>query len=101
MTKPHYDGWYKLARWRRKRHAQLTAEPLCAYCLQDKRLTPATVADHVQPHKGDPELFWHGKLQSLCKTHHDATKQRTERRGYSTACDINGWPTDPRHPANR
>lgn len=100
MTKPHWDRWYKLARWKKLRLEHLTKEPWCCYC--DRKLTPATVVDHIEPHKGDEALFWSpDNLQSLCKTHHDATKQRTERRGYSTACDINGWPTDPRHPANR
>lgn len=100
MSKQPWDGWYKLARWQRRRKAQLMAEPLCAFCLADKRITAATVADHLEPHRGDPDRFWHGPLQSLCKAHHDATKQRTERRGYSTACGVDGWPIDPRHPAN-
>ena len=71
-------------------------------------ITAATVADHVTPHRGDYEAFWHGELQSLCKFHHDKTKQRHERGGnktidvqYSSACDVNGKPIDPNHPSNR
>jgi 5-methylcytosine-specific restriction protein A len=64
------------------------------------QLTPANVADHITPHKGDATLFWTGSLQSLCAPHHDAAKQAEERRGYSGECDPDGWPIDPRHPAN-
>lgn len=45
------------------------------------KVTPATVADHVEPHGGDPEAFWSGALQSLCAEHHDSVKQRDDRRG--------------------
>jgi hypothetical protein len=30
----------------------------------------------------DPVKFWAGPFQSLCHTHHSATKQREEKRGY-------------------
>lgn len=72
------------------------------------KVTAATVADHITPHKGDYELFWHGPLQSLCAFHHNKTKQRIERKGskaidveYSNACDVHGKPIDPRHPSNK
>lgn len=96
-----WRGWYALARWRRRRIAQLAAEPLCRFCRQRGRVTAATVADHVIPHKGDPDLFWHGELQSLCADHHDRDKQQQERIGYSTAIGADGWPVDPSHPFNR
>jgi 5-methylcytosine-specific restriction enzyme A len=66
--------WYGLARWKRKRAEQLNREPLCAYCEREGFTTPATVADHVQPHHGDETSFWAGDLQSLCKTCHDGVK---------------------------
>ncbi len=54
------------------------------------------------PHRGDRKLFWDsGNWQSLCKKCHDKHKQREERRGYSAAVGADGWPSDPRHPANR
>src|SRR6266404_1730756 len=31
---------------------QLRIEPLCRLCLEAGRVTPATVADHVTPHRG-------------------------------------------------
>jgi 5-methylcytosine-specific restriction endonuclease McrA len=41
---------------------------------------PATVADHVTPHRDDHGAFWFGELQSLCKSCHDVKKQRIEAR---------------------
>jgi 5-methylcytosine-specific restriction enzyme A len=67
-------------------------------CLEEGRTTPATVADHVTPHRGEPMLFWRGKLQSLCVLHHNSSKQRAEKRGYDTQIGEDGWPTDERHP---
>ncbi len=64
--------------WQKRRAAQLAAEPLCAYCRAEGRTTAATVADHITPHRGDPQLF-RGPLQSLCATCHSGRKQREER----------------------
>lgn len=61
------------ARWRKARLAYLKANPLCAQCLDDTQVTPATVVDHVIPHRGDQQLFWdEDNWQALCKSHHDA-----------------------------
>ena len=70
--------WYKTAAWRKRREAQLAAEPLCRMCRNAGRVTPATVADHVTPHRGNRHLFFHGALQSLCAPHHSRAKQRDE-----------------------
>jgi len=75
--------WYKTARWQKRRAAQLASEPLCAICLAAGRVTAATVADHIEPHRGDPVKFWEGALQSLCDEApwrcHSSVKQREER----------------------
>lgn len=92
---------YDTARWRRRRAAQLQEFPLCRMCSDLGRVVPATVADHIIPHRGDSDLFWTGALQSLCDSHHSSAKQREEVRGYSDAVGDDGWPVDPRHPANR
>jgi 5-methylcytosine-specific restriction protein A len=64
-------------------------------CLKQGLIEAATVADHIQPHKNNTELFWNGQLQSLCKRHQDSVKQRFEKTGRRTnACDINGKPLD-------
>ncbi len=72
--------WYWTARWRKIAQAQLIAHPLCCMCKNEGKLTPANTCDHVEPHRGDPEKFWCGPFQSLCKAHHDRDKQREERR---------------------
>ena len=60
------------ARWQRARTRYLRQHPLCVECERQNRLTPATVVDHIIPHKGDMVLFWdEDNWQSLCKTHHD------------------------------
>ena len=40
--------------------------------MKEGKLTPATVVDHIVPHRGDPRLFWDEKnWQPLCKECHD------------------------------
>ncbi|ELT48370.1 HNH endonuclease [Brucella intermedia] len=74
-----YRKLYKTSRWQRLRERQLTAHPLCVYCLQQEDVTPATVCDHVRPHRGDETLFFDpDNLQSLCAPCHDRVKQREE-----------------------
>ena len=73
-----WRGWYKRARWAEIRAAQLAAEPLCRMCVEAGRVMPATVCDHVEPHRGDPAKFWAGPFQSLCAGCHSAHKQREE-----------------------
>lgn len=89
---------YDTTRWRKKAKRQLKAEPLCVMCAKMGRDTPATVADHVVPHNGDPELFWYGELQSLCASCHSASKQTQEVHGYSQAAGVDGMPLDSGHP---
>lgn len=87
-----HKAWYKTYRWQKLRARQLATEPLCAMCLPI--CTIATVCDHIEPHRGDPELFWNGPFQSLCATHHNSDKQRIEKGG-KPRVDIgeDGWPT--------
>lgn len=70
-------------------------------CLQQGKVEPACIADHIEPHRGDEMAFWFGPLQSLCKQHHNGAKQMLEHRGYDKAIGADGWPVDPKHPANR
>ena len=78
------------ARWQELRAAQLASEPFCRKCRNRGVLTPATVADHVVPHRGDPDLFWNGELQSLCDHCHNSTKQREERSDARIDIDEDG-----------
>jgi 5-methylcytosine-specific restriction protein A len=92
------SNWYGTQRWRRRARAQLREHPLCASCLQLGKVVPATVADHIVPHRGDERLFHEGALQSLCAYHHSGTKQQREVRGYATDIGLDGYPLDPMHP---
>ena len=93
-------AWYSTQRWLNVAAHQLQAHPLCAKCLSRGQVTPARVADHVVPHKGNANLFWMGELQSLCLHCHNRWKLIEELHGYNTDIDHDGWPIDPRHPAN-
>lgn len=97
---PKRVRWYGTQRWRKRARQQLREHPLCAMCLSAGQVIPASVADHIAPHHGNQKAFWFGALQSLCVSHHDVTKRRAELWGY--ACDVgpDGWPLDPKHPAN-
>jgi 5-methylcytosine-specific restriction enzyme A len=79
---------------------QLRTEPLCAACLEQDRVTPATIADHVVAHGGDWNSFRLGKLQSLCQACHQG-KWAEDRRGYSCDIGADGSPLDPAHPWHR
>ena len=76
-----YHAWYFLPIWtKRLRPHQLLREPFCRECARKGLRTPATVADHIRPHRGDWVLFCDpGNLQSLCD-HHHGQKTLQERR---------------------
>lgn len=76
-------------RWRLRRAYQLASEPLCRVCKSKGLLTPARVADHIIPHRGDPTLFWGGELQSLCDNCHSSAKQ-SEEAGQLPPIDYSG-----------
>jgi hypothetical protein len=100
-TQTQWQHFYDTGFWKRRRRLQLNAHPLCRFCADRGVVTVARVADHVEPHNGDWNKFVMGALQSLCFDCHDTHKRRIELRGYTQDIDDDGWPTDPRHPANR
>ena len=64
-------------KWREARRLFLKRHPLCQRCLKYGKITPATVVDHIVPHRGDMLLFWDQEnWQALCKECHD---QKTGR----------------------
>ena len=66
-------------RWEKARAAFLGEHPLCKACYQEGRVEPATVVDHIKPHRGDLTLFWStDNWQSLCKRCHDVKTGRGE-----------------------
>jgi hypothetical protein len=71
-------------------------------CAAAGRTTAATVCDHVDPKsKATEEGFFAGPFASLCKLHHDSTKQREERRGHVIGCGEDGIPLDAGHHWNK
>ena len=89
---------YDTPRWRRLRRSFLATHQLCMLCSRMGRDTIASVVDHIQPHKGDPDLFWSvDNLQALCNDCHNSAKAHIERHGFSQGCDLNGFPLDSGH----
>ena len=94
----HTRRQYDTPRWRKARARFLALNPLCVLCLQSGRDAPATVVDHIKPHKDDYSLFWdESNWQALCKQHHDSAKKIKENTGVYPGCDIDGLPLDPGH----
>lgn len=72
-------------KWRQARASFLSANPLCLECEKAGRLTPATVVDHVEPHKGDMAKFWSQRnWQPLCASCH-SIKTAREDGGFGNA----------------
>lgn len=64
------------SRWDKARAGFLKSHPTCVRCG-----APATVVDHIKPHRGDNRLFWDKtNWQPLCVTCHSVHKQRAERK---------------------
>lgn len=91
------------SRWQKARAGFLKAHPLCVLCLKRGRVTPATVVDHITPHRNDMELFWDSdNWQALCKQCHDGHKQSIEKGGVGRwGADDSGIPHDPAHHWNK
>lgn len=61
-------------RWQHESKRFLLAHPFCECkdCRKSSNPLPATVVDHIIPHKGDPDLFWDiSNWQSMAKRCHD------------------------------
>jgi 5-methylcytosine-specific restriction enzyme A len=82
--------------WRRRRRLHLVRSPLCVFCLQFGRAVPATICDHVTPHKGDFTAFLTGALQSLCEHCHNSTKRRIELGRPRPEIGADGYPIESR-----
>lgn len=72
------------SRWQRAREKYLQENPLCGYCGRAGIITPATIIDHIEPHRGDRDKFWNeANWQPLCKRHHDdKTKREGRMKGF-------------------
>jgi len=59
------------SKWAKARKTFLNHHPLCIECDRKGRITPATVVDHITPHRGDQKLFWDtDNWQPLCASCH-------------------------------
>jgi 5-methylcytosine-specific restriction enzyme A len=60
------------SRWKRERAAFLQHHPWCITCQVTRNVhAPATVVDHIVPHRGNHDLMWNQEnWQPLCRTHH-------------------------------
>jgi 5-methylcytosine-specific restriction enzyme A len=76
---------YTTSRWRRLRQQVLReANYLCQCqdCASRPVPEPASVVDHVRPHRGDTGLMWsRANLVALSKQHHDAKTAREVHAG--------------------
>lgn len=95
-------SFYSTTEWKRLRRTQLQRQPFCVYCRQLGIRTPATVVDHIAPHKGNKALFFNPmNLQSLCKCCHDSAKKRLENSGSLKGGNVAGIPFDLNHHWNK
>ena len=63
--------------WQRARAGFLKDHPLCKSCQSRQKTIPATVVDHIIPHKGDTSLFWdRANWQPLCERCHNRKSAR-------------------------
>lgn len=66
------------SKWDRERATYLKQHPTCD---RPGCGAPASVVDHVVPHRGDQHLFWsRSNWQSLCTSCHVRWKQAQEKR---------------------
>ena len=74
------------SRWEKRRSNFLMNNPLCVECLKNGKYTPANVADHIVPHKGDKRLFYDdNNLQSLCDSCHGVKSSREDKGWWDTS----------------
>jgi 5-methylcytosine-specific restriction endonuclease McrA len=96
-----WRAWYKTVAWLAIRAKRLAEEPLCRRCKARGRLVLANTCDHVEPHRGNRDLFFnYSNTQSLCPLCHNSSKQSEERRGHAIGTGADGRPLDPSHPWN-
>lgn len=83
------------SKWDRERGVFLAANPWCVKCAAYGTKTPATVVNHIIPHKMDLRLFWNRRnWEAVCGPCHNGPIQSAEKRSggqrwaYSIPSDI-------------
>ena len=80
---------------------QLHVEPLCRHCKAKGRITVADQVDHIVVPNGNGILQRDpSNHQSLCARCH-SIKTNGQGRGWTNEMDVDGYPLDASHPANR
>jgi 5-methylcytosine-specific restriction protein A len=96
-----YKNFIRSRAWRRLRAHHLMSNPLCVFCHAKGISRLADQVDHIRPCMDDVALQRDpSNLRSLCAECH-APLRHDNVRGYSTEVGLDGYPIDPRHPANR
>ena len=62
--------FYSKQSWRKFSKQRLKHNPLCVNCLKQRKLTVATVTDHLDPTWSGGTEFFKGPFQSLCRDCH-------------------------------
>jgi 5-methylcytosine-specific restriction protein A len=100
LAKSPLDHLYKTQRWKNVRALHIKKIPTCARCGSFGRVAVAQVVDHHPPCGDDVAAFWDPKrYRSLCTRCHGQVRGE-QARGFSSAVDVTGKPTDPLHPVN-
>lgn len=87
-----YRKLYATARWKRLRDWFLSENPLCARCIMQEIVEPATVVHHKDAHRGDPEKFWGGPFEALCAPCHNKFGQLEDHGKTTIQFGPDGWP---------
>ena len=88
--------------WKNRRAHQLQIEPLCRLCLDRGDVTPATVADHIEPHKGNYNAFVLGPAEEpLCAPAMMVCNRASNAEATRRAIGVDGYPVDRAHPFYR
>jgi 5-methylcytosine-specific restriction enzyme A len=87
------------ANWQRARLVHLSESPVCVCCQANGVIVPATMVDHVVPHKGNPDVFWNkADWQSLCDWCHKAIKASVEYSWLNKQATIASLRLNRKHP---
>ena len=91
---------YTTQRWQRLRRLKLQVNPLCEYCLNEGRITPAVAVDHIVPvAKGGDPYPPLDHMDSCCSPcHNRKTRFEQQNRPLTVkGCNVFGNPLDPNH----
>lgn len=94
------DPRYKTGRWRKLRALKLSREPLCHYCGQVGRTTPANTVDHATPVTRGGDFWAWANLRSACAECNFSKRDKTESEFLVKGCGADGLPLAPGHPWN-